>query len=784
MVIKGRSRSGPKELAIHLARVDTNERIELLEVRGTTASDLTGALREMDAVASGTRCKRSLYHASINVPHDERIDVERWREAIDALEAKLGLTGQPRVVVMHEKLDREHVHVVWSRIDVSRMAAISDSHNYRAHEEVARALEREFGHRRVQGAHAERGGVARPARTASHADMQRQARSGLKHADITAAVTAMWTSTRTGKEFADAVTAAGHVLARGTRRDVVLVDAAGDVHSLARRIVGATAADVSARMSDIRLDALSDVKTARALQHARSAVENGSPRVIDGRSALSRLLRTRSYATEGEIYDAAAAERLGAPEAVLASIIADAETVALIEAGSGDVIGFTTKAVRRQEAELVERVKRMAGSAAPALPNQTIERAVIAARLDAEQASAVRHACSAGSFAIVLGRAGTGKSITAGVIRQVGEQSGLEVIGLAPTNAVAEDLRHAGFARAGTLHSLLWHLEHAPQHANARLTRNSLVVLDEAAMVDTARLHALTQAIERAGARMVAIGDDRQLGSVERGGMFVDLVRAVGGAELSVVRRQERHWARAASRAFSEYRFRDGLEAYGERGLLHWSHALDASRAVLVQAWRRDTEAGLGHRYVFAYTNVETRRLNDLLQAIQVERGRVRNLVTLETERGTLRVGEGDRITFRGTLKQQGIVNGAQATVEAIRDDVLQVRTDRGQRIDVDTSTFTNLDLGYAGTIWRGQGKTLQETYLLHTRHWRDAASYVALTRSKGATHVFVARDQAKDIEDLASQMARQTHRGSTLAFEEAKVQAASQNVHHQEQER
>jgi hypothetical protein len=73
--------------------------------------------------------------------------------------------------------------------------------------------------------------------------------------------------------------------------------------------------------------------------------------------------------------------------------------------------------------------------------------------------------------------------------------------------------------------------------------------------------------------------------------------------------------------------------------------------------------------------------------------------------------------------------------------------------------------LGYAGTIYRAQGKTLDEAYVLHTRHWRDAASYVALTRSRGVTRVFVSKDQARDLEDLARQMSRQSHRGSTLGF-------------------
>ncbi len=119
----------------------------------------------------GTRTTKPFYHASINTRADERLTDEQRAHAIDRLEEKLGLSGQPRVVVVHEKEGREHCHIVWSRIDLERMRAISDSHNYRKHEEVARDLERQFGHERVQGAHAERDGKDRPDRTPSHAEM-------------------------------------------------------------------------------------------------------------------------------------------------------------------------------------------------------------------------------------------------------------------------------------------------------------------------------------------------------------------------------------------------------------------------------------------------------------------------------------------------------------------------------------------------------------------------------------------------------------------------------------
>lgn len=96
----------------------------------------------------------------------------------------------------------------------------------------------------------------------------------------------------------------------------------------------------------------------------------------------------------------------------------------------------------------------------------------------------------------------------------------------------------------------------------------------------------------------------------------------------------------------------------------------------------------------------------------------------------------------------------------------MTVRSDRGREIVFDHREFTNIDLGYAGTIYRGQGKTLDQTYLLHTHHWRDAASYVAMTRARAQTEVFVGRDQAPSLRVLSAQMARQSSRGSTLRYQ------------------
>ena len=273
MIIKGGTRAGGADLGVHLNRTDTNERVRLLELRGVAGVNLDQALREMEAFGAGTRCKSPLYHANIDPRADERLTPEQWGRAVDALEAKLGFTGQPRALVQHVKEGREHVHVVWSRIDIERNRAIPDSHNYRKHEEVARALEREFGHERVQGAHVEREGKERPARTPSHAEMQQAERSGLDPKAIKAEITVLWRQTDSGKAFAGALAEAGYILARGDKRDFIVIDQAGESHSLARRIDGVKAADMRARLSDIDQATLPDARGARAEQ-AQKALED------------------------------------------------------------------------------------------------------------------------------------------------------------------------------------------------------------------------------------------------------------------------------------------------------------------------------------------------------------------------------------------------------------------------------------------------------------------------------------------------------------------------------
>jgi hypothetical protein len=265
MIIKGKSRTTPQQLATHLGNAEKNERVSLVETRGTVARDLRGALVEMDAYAIGTKCEKSLYHAAISPEPPHRLTDDQRTEAIDALESKLGLEGHARVVVMHEKLGRQHIHVVWTRIDLEKMRSVSDSHNYRKHEEVARDLERRFGHDRVQGAHHERDGVARPDRTPSRAELQQQERTGITGKQVKEEVTVAFRLSDGPVAFRAALEDRGYLLARGDRRDYVIIDRRGGIHSLARRIEGIKAADLREFMAAMNPESAPNIEHTREI---------------------------------------------------------------------------------------------------------------------------------------------------------------------------------------------------------------------------------------------------------------------------------------------------------------------------------------------------------------------------------------------------------------------------------------------------------------------------------------------------------------------------------------
>jgi len=276
VIIKGTSRAGPRQLAYHLQRTDTNERVEILDIQ-SFPEDLGQALREWQCISEGTRGRKGLYHANIDPDARYKMTPEQWQRAADVLEQELGLTGQPRVMILHEKEGREHIHIVWQRTNTDTMTLVPDSHNYYAHERASLALETEFGHEHVPGKHAKRDRTVPPPKAEiNDAEWQQAERTGANPRARKATITALYHQCDNGQSLRAALSGAGYVLAKGDRRDYVIVDAQGEVHSLARQIKGVSARDLHEFMADIDRDSIPTVEQAKALQSEIAARPNSA----------------------------------------------------------------------------------------------------------------------------------------------------------------------------------------------------------------------------------------------------------------------------------------------------------------------------------------------------------------------------------------------------------------------------------------------------------------------------------------------------------------------------
>ncbi len=124
VILKGSQRSGAKALADHLMNDRDNDHVTCLDLRGFSTDELHGALAEMHAISKATQCKKFMFSLSLNPPQDHVGTEQEFFAAADRAEQTLGLDGQPRAIIVHEKEGRRHAHVVWSRIDVDELKAI------------------------------------------------------------------------------------------------------------------------------------------------------------------------------------------------------------------------------------------------------------------------------------------------------------------------------------------------------------------------------------------------------------------------------------------------------------------------------------------------------------------------------------------------------------------------------------------------------------------------------------------------------------------------------------
>ncbi len=375
------------------------------------------------------------------------------------------------------------------------------------------------------------------------------------------------------------------------------------------------------------------------------------------------------------------------------------------------------------------------------------------AGLSDEQRQAIEHITGPERIAAVVGFAGAGKSTMLAAAREAWEAQGYQVHGAALSGKAAEGLEESSGIESRTLAS--W--SYSWDHGRDLIGRGDVFVIDEAGMVGSRQLARFIGEADERGAKIVLVGDHEQLQAIGAGAPFRAIAEQIGHVELSGIRRQRHDWQRQASVAFATHKTAEGLAAYRNHGNIHFAESRDAAMAQIVRDYLADNEEHpQGTRVAMAHRRADVRALNaairsELQNRQRLERshglgddvdrgdGEAERELTFQTNNGKRAFGPGDRIIFLENNRDLGVKNGMLGTVEHVEPGKIIARLDGrgGDSVSVPTDSYQAIDHGYATTIHKNQGATVDRAFVLASSTMDRHLTYVAMTRHRDSVQLY-----------------------------------------------
>jgi Ti-type conjugative transfer relaxase TraA len=494
--------------------------------------------------------------------------------------------------------------------------------------------------------------------------------------------------------------------------------------------------------------------------------------------ALKRITTSHSHFSEADLLRATAEEAqgrgLGAGpirEGVRAKLRTSPDIVAL--GRRGHELRYTTRAMLSLEQKLLSAVESLRENSFHRVSEVALH-PVLAARptMTEEQRAALYHITTrSGAVQAVSGVAGSGKSYLLGAAREAWEREGFQVMGCAIAGKAAQGLEEGSGIRSTTVAKLIGCEDfgtvgefNRPREGQKRpgarewlLNKRTILVADEAGMIPTRQMERLVAAVEKAGGKLVLVGDSRQLQPITAGGPFHSICERVGHVKLTQIVRQREEWARRSVHEFASGEAHAALSRYAERGLLRVSDTRAEAMSALVASYKEDGLAQCEGKLILAATNRDVRALNEKVQAERKDAGLLgpASVRVCETT-----VFENDRVLFTKNSGPLGVKNGSLGTVRAVDDagKVLVVRLDdSGRFVHVPLASYESLKLSYAVTTHKGQGATTDRAWVLCGGPMTDLhLSYVQASRARDRTSFWCSRDEAgEELAGLARAMSR-----------------------------
>ena len=430
---------------------------------------------------------------------------------------------------------------------------------------------------------------------------------------------------------------------------------------------------------------------------------------------------------------------------------------------------YTTASVRAEEEKIMRlagyvvaerNVISLGGSKAAGRVNELIAKEKTTnSRFSGEQEKALSQLLlGEGGVRILRGRAGSGKSYVLGQVCKVSGSVGINVIGLAPTHKARVELAKVGYEQNDTVKGMLFKL------ANGRfnLPKASLIVVDEAGMVGNDDYQELLRVAATRKCNVILSGDERQLSSVQRGGMFEVLSEKQGSSTIFDIKRQSSNWGKEVASCFAGGKVLEGLTILENNERIKWGGNVDKSMQELLGDWN-SSKYDIGNRIILAVENKHVNALNAGARQYLKLQGK------LEGEEISVSGNyymKGDRILITGTNKELGVINGDLGEViDASTEKFIISILGSKKTIEFNPKEYDGFKHGYATTIFKAQGASIKDVYVFHDKFSGIRNSYVSLSRHIDELKLYTNRESTIDMKMLVKQLSRDFDKGSSLQY-------------------
>jgi len=425
---------------------------------------------------------------------------------------------------------------------------------------------------------------------------------------------------------------------------------------------------------------------------------------------------------------------------------------------------YTTRELIRLESEMANRAIWLSQRSSHGVGKTVLERTFAHhERLSDEQKVAIEHVVGVERIAAVIGRAGAGKTTMMKAAREAWEAAGYRVVGGALAGKAAEGLEKDAGIVSRTLSS--WELRW--DQGRGQLDHKTVFVLDEAGMVSSRQMATFVEAVTKAGAKLVLVGDPEQLQPIEAGAAFRAIADRIGYAELETIYRQREQWMRDASLDLARGHVGKALAAYQSNGKMIGSELKADAVTNLIADWNRDYDPAKS-TLILAHLRRDVRSLNELARMKLIERGIIEQGLVFKTADGNRNFAAGDQIVFLKNEGSIGVKNGMLGKVlEATPGRLVAVIGEGEHRaqVTVEQRFYNNVDHGYATTVHKSQGATVDRVKVLASLSIDRHLTYVAMTRHREDLGVYYGRRSFAKAGGLVEILSRKNSKETTLDY-------------------